>query len=429
VAINTSALPQTVSTVINLDMFVLLVGSTALKVLSIPVVSNVGQRMTIKNTASVDVSLAFPSSNVMLFDSLTTTTGVILKTKETISLYWNSAFWIQTVPSNAMPELNTSTINPVANTTNLGICSSQSSGILNIGTGARTKSNGTGEGNINIGTGINTFTTGTVAPTINIGNNTDTTNITEISIGAVNTNTTINGPLTLTGASTVQSISGSGLFTTSSNITTTGTGGFSSAGGDIQATTGKLKAKTLDAVADTAVNTIALTIGSNVVNGNIVIGSALGVGDIAIAGAHLAGGTITIGTGLTSTTINGLIKLKTPIIANAGSTPSSQNATETTLYGGLMWSSVNANYTIPSNINREFFMVIQGVTRTITLPALTIHQIINIKVFSASTMNITAPVVGTNIYPKTGGSVATTYVMPADSTQRFYCDGSSWFGY
>ena len=44
--------------------------------------------MTIKNTASVDVSLAFPSSNVMLFDSLTTTTGVILKTKETISFNW-----------------------------------------------------------------------------------------------------------------------------------------------------------------------------------------------------------------------------------------------------------------------------------------------------------------------------------------------------
>ena len=118
-SINTSALPQTVSTVINTDMFVFLVGSTALKVLSIPVVTNVGQRMTIKNTSSVDVSLAFPSSNVMLFDSLTTTTGVMLKSKETISLYWGSAFWIQTVPSNALPELNTSTINPVANTTNL----------------------------------------------------------------------------------------------------------------------------------------------------------------------------------------------------------------------------------------------------------------------------------------------------------------------
>ena len=94
-----------------------------------------------------------------------------------------------------------------------------------------------------------------------------------------------------------------------------------------------------------------------------------------------------------------------------------------------MWSSVNANYTIPSNINREFFMVIQGGTRTITLPALTIHQIINIKVLSASTMNITAPVVGTLIYPKTGGNATTTYVMPADSTQTFYCDGTHWYGY
>jgi hypothetical protein len=338
VSINTSALPQTVSTVINTDMFVFLVGSTALKVLSIPVVTNVGQIMTVKNSASVDVSLAFPSSNVMVFDSLTVVSAVILKSKGTITLYWGGAFWIQTVPSNTMPELTTSgnisstagsvsasttlsagttitagtditatagnisstagsvsagttitagtgitstsgniqasggniigtllrngtntgsisstgaiagislttsgnisatagsvsasttitagtgiiatsgdittssgsisasvsvitpTITPIANTSNLGIATTQSSGILNMGIGNRTKTNGTGEGNINIGTGNNTITSGTVAPTINIGNNTALTNLTEISVGATNTKTTINGALSL----------------------------------------------------------------------------------------------------------------------------------------------------------------------------------------------------------------------------------------
>jgi len=411
VSINTSALPQTVSTVINTDMFVLLTGSTALQILSIPVVSNIGQRITVKNRASVDVSLSFPSSNVLLFDSLSETgiTAVILKSKGTISFYWGGTYWIQTVPSNAMPELTTSgnittssgnisasagsvsasttvsagttitagtgitattgnisasagsisasttisagttitagtgitattgnisasagsvsasttvsagttitagtgitattgnisasagsvsasttisagttitagtgitattgnivasagslsaftsvitpTITPIANTTNLGICTLQTTGILNIATGPRTKTSGTGEGNINIGTGINTITSGTTAPTINIGNNTSTLNVTEISIGATNTITTINGPLTLTGAATVASISGSGLFTTSGNIQTSGTGGFSATGsGDIQTSSGKVKTGTLDAVSAGALN-------------------------------------------------------------------------------------------------------------------------------------------------------------------------------
>ena len=113
--------------------------------------------------------------------------------------------------------LNTPTINPLANTSNLSICLSQSSGILNLGVGNRTKSNGTGEGNINIGTGINTITSGSVAPTINIGNNTSTANLTEISIGATNTTTTINGDLTLAGATTAND----GLTLASSKYITT----------------------------------------------------------------------------------------------------------------------------------------------------------------------------------------------------------------
>ena len=61
VSINTSSLPQTISTVINTDMFVVLAGATASKTLSIPVVSNLGQRITIKNNASVNVTIDFPS--------------------------------------------------------------------------------------------------------------------------------------------------------------------------------------------------------------------------------------------------------------------------------------------------------------------------------------------------------------------------------
>ena len=398
VAINTSALNQTISTVINTDMFVFLTGSTPLKVLSIPVVANTGQRITIKNTASVDVSLDFPSSSVMLFDSLTTTTGVILKSKGTISFYWGSAFWIQTTVSNAMPELTTSgnitsssgnistsagsisasttltagtgitattgnitassgaitasstitagtgitattgsiaassgaitasttitagtgitattgditassgsvsastsvkspSVNGLADTANLGICTTQTTGVLNIGTGSRTKTLGTQEGNINIGTGLNTIISGTSGPSINIGTNASALNKTEINIGAGTTYTTINGPVSITGQTSANAISATGLITTSNNITTTGTGDIQSAG--------KVKTSILDAVADTTAGTTALKIGSNVLLGDIEIGNAQTTGDIKIGLSDTAGATITVGTSATATT-------------------------------------------------------------------------------------------------------------------------------
>ena len=56
--------------------------------------------------------------------------------------------------------------------------------------------------------------------------------------------------------------------------------------GDIKTITGKLIGSTLDAVSDTAAGYTALTIGSNVVLGNIVIGNSQTTGDI-IIGASL----------------------------------------------------------------------------------------------------------------------------------------------
>jgi hypothetical protein len=55
---------------------------------------------------------------------------------------------------------------------------------------------------------------------------------------------------------------------------------------------------------DTAAGTTALIIGgSNVVNGNIVIGASLGVGDISIGTTQISGGTVTIGSSAGATTI------------------------------------------------------------------------------------------------------------------------------
>jgi len=322
VSINTSALPQTISTTTNLDLFVFLVGSTALKVLNIPVPTFLGQRIQIKNTASVDVSIAFPTSSVMLFDSIATSSAVVLKTKGVISLYWGSAFWMQTVPYNILPDLTTSgfistpTINAISDTTNLGICSTQSTGVLNLCVGARSKSNGTQEGNINIGTGINTITSGTSGPSINIGNNASTLNRTEINIGSTNTKTTINGPLTIAGATSAVDYTGTGFITTTGNISTTGTGAITSASsitsasGGITATTGNISASAgniLGQILRNNTNTGSISI-TGVINGSAMTTPSLTTATATALslGTSLAT-SIDIGYTAITTTVNGIL--------------------------------------------------------------------------------------------------------------------------
>jgi hypothetical protein len=76
-------------------------------------------------------------------------------------------------------------------------------------------------------------------------------------------------------------------------------------GTSVKATT-KLTTPILDCV-DTSAGTTALAIGPNAVNGNIVIGASLGVGDVSIGGSQSVGGTITLGSANTVTTAsNGL---------------------------------------------------------------------------------------------------------------------------
>ena len=60
---------------------------------------------------------------------------------------------------------------------------------------------------------------------------------------------------------------------------------------------------------DTTAGTTGLSIGSTLVNGNIVIGAALGQGDISIAAAQTANGTVTIGSSVSTTTINSNLSL------------------------------------------------------------------------------------------------------------------------
>jgi hypothetical protein len=105
------------------------------------------------------------------------------------------------------------------------------------------------------------------------------------------------------------------------------------------------------------------------------------------------------------------------------------------LSGYTSIDTVSANFTIPSTINIEYFIVITGNNpRTITLPASPAGaQIINIRNRSSTTThNITTfPSTTIGIYPTQAGSARfqPSWSMPASSAQRFYFDGSNWVGF
>ena len=93
------------------------------------------------------------------------------------------------------------------------------------------------------------------------------------------------------------------------------------------------------------------------------------------------------------------------------------------------------NFTIPSTINIEYFIVVSGTTpRVITLPATPVGaQIINLRNASASTSHqiTTFPSTTIGIYPTQAGSgyFQPAWSMPASTSQRFYFDGSNWIGF
>ena len=191
------------------------------------------------------------------------------------------------------------------------------------------------------------------------------------------------------------SINGSGNITTSGDISVTGTGTIATAsGGSIQSNAYESRT--------TGSN---MTIGSTLLTSNIIIGPA------------------------TSTSIT-LIKMKSPAITNTGSTPSTQAVTNMTVYGALMYSEIIATYTIPSNINRDFYVACGGAGGyTVTLPAVAIHQILHIRQYSGSSVTLSTPVSSTKIYPIQGSIYTQTFTMTGNQVQNLYCNGTDWIGF
>jgi len=107
------------------------------------------------------------------------------------------------------------------------------------------------------------------------------------------------------------------------------------------------------------------------------------------------------------------------------------------IYGYTEYDNIStSNFTIPSTINKEYFIIISGSTpRVITLPSSTAvtGQIINIRNSSGATSHqiTTFPSTTIGIFPTQAGSgyFQPAWSMPASTSQRFYFDGASWIGF
>jgi hypothetical protein len=105
----------------------------------------------------------------------------------------------------------------------------------------------------------------------------------------------------------------------------------------------------LNPLADTDLLSTALTIGSTVVNGNIVIGASLGQGDISIASAQASGGTVTIGSTNTVTTFAGGLTLGSSKYITTSHTGTISLPSTTQVGGVVTGSSIST--TVPSTGN------------------------------------------------------------------------------
>jgi hypothetical protein len=86
------------------------------------------------------------------------------------------------------------------------------------------------------------------------------------------------------------------------------------------------------------------------------------------------------------------------------------------------------NYTIPSTINREFFLVANTGTGTVTFPTPVVGQIITIR--NQTSGNITLSASGYTFFPVYGGvsGFVNSWTMPTGNTQRFYFYSTYWMG-
>ena len=168
-------------------------------------------------------------------------------------------------------------------------------------------------------------------------------------------------------------------------------GGMTVPSGQTLTVNGTLKSSSLDAVSDATAGNTALTIGSNVVLGNIEIGGALTAGDITIGKNNSTGAIITIGTESTSTTIKGGINFQ--LISENNSVLTTTTRIVNGKIGQIISPISTSPYTINADtINDRLVFVIQNpASGTINLPStINLGQTITFRNTSSNAVTISA---------------------------------------
>jgi len=347
----------------------------------------------------------------------------------------------------------------------LGLGTSQTDGILNIGTGARTTT-----GAINIGTGS------ILVNPINIGSSTSALTLN----GAVNTaNTLTTNSLTVNAGYNLianGSIACASYLSSSASTACTLASNVSSALitlGQAQ-TTGNIEIGNNVAFAGIVTIAGSLASGTNTINlGNakttININGTTNIGTTTLpltmnasTSTLYTSGTIScrsggmatftswnsadvnIGTesfsdlyiGYYGTSTNSKttrIRTENVIIGGGSSGTTTINNTLSagvgTLSGATAYETKAATYTIPSTINRDYYLVVTLAAVTITLPAVKLNQILHIRNASGGSITLTAP--SGSIFPTVsgGGSFNSWTAFAVNTAQNLYCDGTNWYGF
>jgi hypothetical protein len=395
---------------------------------------------TISNLLTTSIETSTPTTAFNLLSTQTgnvnianTTTGTA---GQTIKI---GASTLTSVHCGSIDHKGTTINNSVAPALgDISICDLQTSGNLNLGTGTRiTTGNG---GAINIGGGLN------AANPINIGSVNAVVSSSPINL---NTSTAASGAVNIGSASSTTNVKGN--FTATGLITADG--GLTLNSGDLLTASGGIKSLDYDVspvgsdfqIAKSQTNG-AIYIGHNQTSGALNIGCGTGTsriagGDINIGtnGSGTSVGNVNIGYTATTTTVNSKFTSTGLLTANGGITLASGQLLTATGLGILSGqTAINvaaANFTIPSNINRDYYLFCNtnATSYTITLPARLNNQIIRFRNFSGQTLTITAPTTtpATSIYPTdfTTNFITTWTGFLNNTVQTLYCDGTNWLGF
>ena len=195
-----------------------------------------------------------------------------------------------------------------------------------------------------------------------------------------------------------------------------------------------------------SLSTPTINIGATLLNGTVRAGATINIGrmttnpiNIGNASANviinsssgsIKTGALTANGGITVTgTPSSINEAGGSLTIGGASTTLIINSSTGQLWGATAFNLISTNFTIPSTINRDYYLAVTLSPITITLPEVKINQIINIRNVSSGSLTIVAPTGA--IYPNvsTGGAFTIWSAFTGNQAQHFYCDGTNWYGF